>query len=93
VKKKRREHIFVEEGISQVGSDRNTREHNRLWKKKRLREHNHYGKFHMYSGSGERQRVLGFGARVLVCSSVLAASCFFPAVCIAGAAEDGVEDR
>jgi hypothetical protein len=26
VKKTRREHIFVEEGISQVGSDRNTRE-------------------------------------------------------------------
>jgi hypothetical protein len=41
----------------------------------------------------ERERGLGFGARVLVCSSVLAASCFFPAVCIAGAAEDGVEDR
>jgi hypothetical protein len=90
VKKTRREHIFVEEGISQVGSDRNTREHNLLWKKKkRLREHNHYGKFHRYSG---RERGVGFRAQVLVCSSVLAASCLSPAVCIAGAAEDGAED-
>jgi dolichol kinase len=68
-----------------------------LWKKKRLREHNHYGKFHRYSGSGERERErergLGFGAHVLVCFSVLAASFFFPAICIAGAAEDGAEDR
>ncbi len=30
---------------------------------------------------------------MLVCFSVLAASFFFPAICIAGAAEDGAEDR
>jgi hypothetical protein len=30
---------------------------------------------------------------VLVCSSVLAASCLSPAVCFAGATEDGAEDR
>jgi hypothetical protein len=86
----------VEEGISQVGSNRNSREHNLLWKKKRPREHNHYGKFHRSSGGErerERERGVGFGVHVRVCSSALAASCLSPAVCIAGAAEGGAEDR
>ncbi len=74
MKKTRREHIFVNEGISQVGSDRNTREHNLLWKKKKKREstiimENFTGT--LGERERERERGLGFGAQVPVCSSVL----------------------
>jgi len=71
----------------------NTREHYLLWKKKKRLRAQSLWKISQVTLGVERERGLGFGAQVLVCSSVLAASCLSPAICIAGAAEDGAEDR